>query len=141
MTVGTAFALGDRVYLSGPISSNVISPDVVDNLSVFHEVYGNFIKEYGVSVSIFNPATLNQQLDYDEMMRRCFATLSCYSHILMLPNWQHSKGACIELLIACQMKIKPRFLLMDRDTVVKELLDNTALKRTMCDTISEAITI
>lgn len=141
MTIATAFTTGDRIYLSGPISQNDISPSLRDNLAVFHEIYNLITMEHGMGLTVMNPACVNQNLEYDEMMRRDFAMLNGCSHILMLPNWQHSKGACSELLIANQLRIKARYLLPDKQTVVRQLLDCTALKRHMLETIEGAITI
>lgn len=136
MTIANAFAPGDRVYLSGPISGE----NLTSNLEKFHELQAVMHGTYGSSVFVANPACLNQDLDYDEMMRRDYAMMLNCTHILMMPGWQTSKGACSELLIAVQIKLKVRYLLSDKETVVKTLLDCNGVKSIMLDTIGETVT-
>jgi hypothetical protein len=140
MTIASAFMRGDKIYLSGPISPNDQTPSQDANLRAFGTAYTDLMKYHGEHLEVVNPACLSQGLDYDELMKRDFMMMIGCSHILMLPNWQFSKGACTELLIASQMKIKPRFLLGDGETVVKVLLDCVALKSIMLETLGEVIT-
>lgn len=140
MTIEHAFTRGDRVYLSGPITPNGQTKDLPTNLQAFHQIGIALTKFHGEYLGIVNPACLNQGLDYDELMRRDYLMMPGCSHILMLPGWQFSKGACSELLAASQMGIKPRFLLGDMETVVKQLLDCTAVKATMLETLGSAVT-
>lgn len=140
MTIATAFMCGDRIYLSGPISANVFSPATEENLEAFGQVLTSIMKHHGEYITVVNPACLSQGLDYDELMKRDYMLMVGCSHILMLPNWQHSRGACSELLVASQMGLKPRFLLGDMETVVKVLLDCAALKAIMLETLGEAVT-
>lgn len=133
MELNKTFTVGvDRIYLSGPISGRCLQ----DNLDRFKKL-GDNLTELGHIV--YNPACLDQELDYDEMMRRDFRDLTHCTHILMLPGWTASKGACAELLMANQMKLKVRYLLPDMETVVVKLLDCTALKGTMLETIADTV--
>jgi hypothetical protein len=141
MTIATAFMRGDRIYLSGPISPNEHTPGIGDNLTVFDLACTIIMKHHGEYITVVNPACLSQGLDYDELMKRDYMLMIGCSHILMLPNWQYSKGACSELLVASQMGLKPRFLIGDMETVVKTLLDCVALKSTMLETLGEAVTV
>jgi len=139
MTIIDAFFNGDTIYISGPITPNDSCKDQAQNLQLFHVIEHSLIEQYNGRITVHNPANLDQQLDYDEMMRRDFHVLNECSHILMLPGWQYSRGACSELLIANQMNLKVRYLISDNVTVVKSLIDCTAVKRTMLETLESAI--
>lgn len=139
MNLTNAFFNGDIIYISGPITPNDQCKDINANLARFKATEMVLIQHYNGLIKVHNPANLDQQLDYDEMMRRDFHVLNECSHILMLPGWQYSRGACSELLIANQMNLKVRYIIGDGETVVKSLIDCVAVKRTMLDTLESAI--
>ena len=139
MNIKECFATGNIVYLSGPISPNEMYKSQEGNLTVFRLIDNQINDVYDGLVIVLNPATLPQDLDYDEMMKRDYVAMLSATHILMLPGWQHSRGACSELLIANQMNLKVRYLLSDHETVVKALLDCAAVKSIMLDTIESSI--
>ena len=143
--IGMAFTEFDRVYLAGPISGCEKSKEA--NLELFHLVHARLIDiDDGDGLRIYNPAVHSQCLDYDEQIKRGIHMLLNCTHILMLPGWHHSKGACTELVIAKQLGLKVRFLIVEAPLndgynwlVVSELLDSGHAKEAARQTIAEIL--
>jgi len=64
-----------------------------------------FLKECGYIV--LNPATMPFGMEYKQYMAIAIAMLQQADTIIMLPGWEHSRGACIEKAYAeaCGIKI------------------------------------
>lgn len=79
-----------KVYLSGPITG---TSDYVDRFGFAEEkVYQMF----GNGVRVVNPVKIAQQLpediSYEGIMRICFEALKACDVILLLPEWETSRG-------------------------------------------------
>lgn len=87
-----------KVYISGPITN-------VDNYKRMFNIHAALLSSMGYDV--FNPA--NVSIDdgtWHDYMQFDLAMLRTCDAIYMLPNWQHSKGACIERRYAKRIGIR-----------------------------------
>tara|TARA_R100001594_G_scaffold85067_1_gene119515 strand:- start:1213 stop:1557 length:345 start_codon:yes stop_codon:yes gene_type:complete len=98
-----------RVYISGPIShirQSMMNFDKAefDLENKGYDTYNPF--------SIRLPDTEEEKKEYNDVgewvwyMRRCIPELVNCDAVLMLPNWQESKGAKLERELAETLKIK-----------------------------------
>lgn len=90
-----------KLYLSGPITGN---PDC-ENLFLDYE------KKYlNEGYEVVNPVKLNKTgASWNEAMRRDLHELITCDIIVMLPGWQLSKGANIELNLAINLGLEVKF--------------------------------
>jgi hypothetical protein len=86
------------VYLSGGITG------VYDYIGAFAEAK-KAVAAAGARV-IINPAELPSGWDWGHYMAACLGVLRCADCVVMLPGWQASKGACIEIKHAMRRGIK-----------------------------------
>lgn len=89
-----------RVYLSGPMTG---LPEL--NFPQFHH-YANWLRERGYEV--VNPAELNpdKTMSWEQCMKTDIKALCDCDAIYLLPGWQNSKGAHLELHIAHRLGLK-----------------------------------
>jgi hypothetical protein len=96
-----------KIYIAGPMSG---LPDY--NFPAFHEAaYGLRLLHHDP----LNPATSfdgRQDLEYEMYIREAVRMVAAADAILMLPNWQSSKGARMELHVACTIGM-PTFVQND----------------------------
>lgn len=86
-----------RVYLSGPISS-LSKEEYTENFERAERFYTTS------GFEVVNPVKIGEQLlarnkdaSYEDFMMHDIAALRTCSHIALLPGWESSKGAKIEL--------------------------------------------
>lgn len=95
-----------KIYLSGKITG-------MENEAhyVFQNAEENLQKLYPDS-EIINPMKLNHNHNkkWESYMKVCIIELCQSDMIVMLPNWQDSKGATLELDLATQLNIYIEFL-------------------------------
>lgn len=125
MQLHEAFCRIDKVYLSGPISAT--NKDGVDRNIRTMLAFCNQLEQ--LDVPNINPGSLTQELDRDEHMVRDFQELLGCTHILMLPGWEVSIGACVELLVAIESGLKVRYVNPDDHDVVNVSPNNVGIKR------------
>jgi Domain of unknown function (DUF4406) len=89
-----------KVYLSGPMTG---LPD--NNFPAFHAV-AKALREAGEDV--VNPAEINPDasLSWEQCMRADIKALCDCDEIFLLPGWEKSKGAHLELHIAHRLGLK-----------------------------------
>ena len=89
-----------RVYLSGPITN------VKNYKGLF--IFANYLVRMCDARQVFDPASqIPDSLSYEEAMKRCVRALTDHDAIVMLPDWNVSKGSKIEHEVAkaCGMDI------------------------------------
>lgn len=90
------------VYISGPMSN---MPDL--NFPMFHKAAAT-LRASGYTV--VNPAELDEadpkQMEWHQYLRRDIEHLVKCDAIAMLPGFEKSKGACLELHIARELGMK-----------------------------------
>ena len=83
-------------YISGPMSG---LPDL--NYPAFFAAEEELKDKFN---SILNPARLELDVDqsstWENWMRKAIVMLTSASHVVLLPGWENSKGAKLELAIA-----------------------------------------
>jgi len=98
-----------RIVLSGPIQA---CPDF---LTVFGDAAERLRAE---GHTVFNPADLPQaalakiatQAEHQVALRRCVEEIALADELVVLPNWQVSKGARFEVFVAGELGVRVRFL-------------------------------
>lgn len=93
------------VYISGQVTGNPLYLAQFQNAQLILERNG--------CIAINMAAQLEEIADrvgWDDLMRICLAYLAIADEIVMLPNWQNSKGACMEYGYAGGAGIKIREL-------------------------------
>jgi len=81
-----------RIYISGKITGN---KNYLEDFSKAEE----FLKTEWPEAVVFNPAKIGEALPpltHDEYMRFSFLQIVLSDAVFMLPNWEDSKGACME---------------------------------------------
>ena len=94
-----------KLYISGPISSP--DPDIKrSNLERFNVEERKLRETYGCK--IINPASLEGECDTweDYLARDLLIIIREQPEIWLLPNWQSSTGAKLEVAVAKRMKLK-----------------------------------
>lgn len=87
-----------KVYISGEITNN-------SNYKKDFAIAEKSLKEQGYKV--FNPARKQyKSWTWEDYMRRDIKQLMECDAILLLDNWQKSKGARLEAIIARELKLK-----------------------------------
>ena len=89
-----------RVYIAGPMTG---LPDY--NYPAFFEAEGK-IADTGADV--FNPARhgIDPQKTHEEYMREALLDLCCCDAMVLLPGWENSQGALVEIVAAKAMGVK-----------------------------------
>ncbi len=92
-----------RVYLSGPMSG---LPEL--NFPAFHAAAARLRAE---GLQVVNPAEINPdgEMTWEACMRQDIKALCDCDAIVLLPGWQASKGAHLELHIAHRLGMEVRF--------------------------------
>ena len=80
-----------RIYISGPITG----------VANYKEIFSTAAAELReADYDVIDPAEVNSYMPisctHDEYMSMCYPMIDMCDAIYMLPNWQQSKGACIE---------------------------------------------
>lgn len=90
-----------KIYISGKITDNT-------NYTEEFAKAEKILKEKFPGATIINPAdvSLPSICDWDDYMVICLRLLDKATHVYMLDNWVHSKGACTEHLHALESDIK-----------------------------------
>jgi hypothetical protein len=91
------------IYLSGAITH--IDPEIMrQNIARFHEV------EKVLGVDCFNPASLEQDLTYEQfMVIDILYIVENKPDMYMLTGWQDSRGARLEHTLALQLKLNIQY--------------------------------
>ena len=77
-----------KIYIAGKITGD---PGYLDKFREEAE------KLEGMGHIVLNPAELPEGMSKAEYMRICFAMIDCADTVLLLPDWQGSPGAQLEL--------------------------------------------
>lgn len=90
-----------KIYISGKITNNT---NYTEEFVKAEEI----LKEKFPGATVINPAdvSLPSICNWDDYMVICLRLLDKATHIYMLDNWVHSKGACTEHLHALENDIK-----------------------------------
>lgn len=89
-----------KIYLAGPMSG---LPEY--NFPAFFQA-AEFLRERGLIVE--NPAEhaqRNSQPSWEGYMRQSIKILMMCDEFYLLPGWNKSSGACLELMLACALKM------------------------------------
>lgn len=89
----------DVVYIAGPMSKK---PAL--NYPAFYGAEALLRERFGCTV--LNPARHGHGLKYEEYIRRGLADVESANVIVLLPGWNHSPGAIMELARAIQLNLK-----------------------------------
>lgn len=86
-----------RIYISGPMTGK---PAL--NFPAFHAAAAQL---RAVGLEVVNPAELDEQdagkaMQWEDYMRRDIKALMDCTHVAVLPGWQESKGASVEVGLA-----------------------------------------
>ncbi len=85
------------IYLSGPITGLPIE----EVRAAFTKAENKIRERYGATVEIVNPLKLETKgATWEEAMRTCIEAMMKCNYIHMLPGFEKSKGARLELTIA-----------------------------------------
>jgi hypothetical protein len=92
-----------RVYLSGPMSG---LPEL--NFPAFHAAAARLRAD---GLEVVNPAEINPggALSWEQCMRADIKALCDCDAIVLLPGWEGSKGAHLELHVAHRLGMEVRF--------------------------------
>lgn len=88
------------IYISGPMTG------IEDlNFPAFHDAAARL---RGCSLNVINPAEINPDatMSWEDCMRSDIKALCDCDTIVMLPGWENSKGAHLELHIAHRLGIR-----------------------------------
>ncbi|WP_225182129.1 DUF4406 domain-containing protein [Pectobacterium aroidearum] len=86
-----------KVYISGPMTG------IADfNRPAFNAAAEKITTDGHVAL---NPASLPDGLEQSEYMLICMAMLQVADSIIMLPEWEKSKGAVAELALAQKLEL------------------------------------
>lgn len=89
-----------RIYLSGPISGL----DHEKAAQAFASVEDKLRQRYGDNVEIINPVKLcPKEWTWQQCMRVCIVALASCHYIHMLPGFERSEGARLEMTIAMKL--------------------------------------
>lgn len=102
------------VYLSGPITAkngHSVEANVSDALNVYWACLGAGIPAFCPHLSAAFP-TGHTAIGYEAWLAYDFAVIDRCTHVLMLPRWESSKGARLELEYAHRRGV-PTFFSMD----------------------------
>lgn len=104
------FLAPHKVYLSGPISldGKASEQEIEENIQRFEQEAAILRGAGHTPLSPINNS-LPQSATWQEHMRADLAMLLDADEILLLPGWQHSRGATLELFVASQLGIAVRF--------------------------------
>jgi hypothetical protein len=95
------------VYLCGPISNGgTLSTEKVRlNISRFREVK----RKFDFSTKVLDPTQLPTGLQWHEYMKLTIPMLCEADFMVLLPGWEDSRGAIIEVLLANTLNIPIMF--------------------------------
>lgn len=129
--------MGTRnLYLSGPMTG---IPEY--NYPYFNRVAAVIRKKY--QDKVFNPAEAfegNTDLPRDTYLRHDIEALLNVDAIVMLPGWDESKGALLELLIAKELNLDT-WVWDEEWQLIRRLTDHTAISVVRATTFKEGIPI
>lgn len=89
-----------RVYISGPMTG---LPEL--NFPAFHQAAGEL---RALGLDVVNPAEINPdaQMSWEQCMRADIKALCDCDTIVLLPGWENSRGAHLEVHLAHRLGIK-----------------------------------
>ena len=111
-----------RIYISGPISN--IRQSMMNFQKAEYDLESKGYETYN-PFSITLPNTVEEKVEYNKVgewvwyMRRCIPELVNCDAVLMLSNWQESRGAKLEKELAETLKIKVYESIEDIDELRK----------------------
>ena len=94
-----------KVYIAGPYSSDEGHKGEDKNTLIAAEYAAKYLKK---GWAVFCPHTMTrdiarnfaESLTWEQWLETDIAWLACCDAIHMLPNWEKSKGACLEHVVA-----------------------------------------
>ncbi len=107
-----------KIYLSGPITG---AENYKEKFEEAESIIYALAEKQCVHVDVFNPAILPEGFTYKEYIDMCIPILSMCDQIVMLDDWETSRGATLEKIYAETVGINLTYL---RDAIY-ELQCNT----------------
>src|SRR5580765_2587713 len=91
-------------YLCGPISTGgtASAERIQENLKAFERVKEKFSE---TSTKVNDPSTLPPQGSWPEYMKLSVPMLCEADFMILLPGWEHSRGAIFEIMVANTLNI------------------------------------
>lgn len=105
-----------KIYVSGPITGieNKNKPSFDSTSEILRKLGHEVINPFDLDSPTFNP----EECWFKYLKRDLAALLSCDS-LCLLPGWEESKGACLEILVASKLNL-PLFRLNSKNELEEE---------------------